>query len=881
FALVSSLSTDLNTVVASTDVCLVSFYIPPGSDNVDSLWQLSERLLHNDKIVLGGDCNGYHEAWGILHPERRNEAATRIGKLVMDFASVCLLECTNDNVGLKPTYKHIGFHDDSHESIVDVTFHGTGVDILDWKVDDEEHLSDHFAILFKVDLNIDEEASAPSTLCSGFSYYKTDWHKYSHYLEQHAGMLQLSPIDSVDVLIERERSLIGLLQDAVKFSTPRRKPANRKSKDWWDDSCRKARSELKKTKRMHGSHSEEYKSSRLTYKQLIKSKKAFSFEILANNIEHDKNYLRKVKNPARMGGSLLDGDIIPEETVNRLATAYMGSEPCAMDPTEDNEGIETGLERLDPYLAQDYETPDIQVDLGDVKSLLASRRGNWNKVGGSDGLRMKHFATAPDPYLQAVALIVSASVNLGYVPVSWKHSEVCFLPKNKNLGKINGVRPISLTNVLGKITEAFILSRLQPIEDELLRSDISYGYLPNRSTIKLVNHIKRSLNRNNPWAIAALDCSNAFGEIKHSYIVDSLVRHHADPRLVMWVKGWLAHRTNSTEYLGIHTQRLSPNGIGTPQGAILSPFLFNLTCYDALVALRSSICNAYPDLAVDLLSYADDSFIIINFQKGSLGNAMDDLIQDIIQLSNGAFQPLGLIISVVKTCVLTSYESTSYVDDTICILGITISRNLTFYSHLVRVVDKCRSRISLVMRYVRKAYGLTPSAMVRIFDVSVLPVLTYGLGCYGVALAEKRSMALLDRLEISYLKAALRVPRSTPTREVLLLAGRRPLSEVLLDQLCMNFLHKKEVRDNLLTGAGKQLRNKFMKELAIRTNGNVNCDMYELKWKLDRIDIGTREKCELYAIRKALSLCVGMGWSYVLFYHQDFNGFGTQLAEPL
>jgi hypothetical protein len=54
-------------------------------------------------------------------------------------------------------------------------------------------------------------------------------------------------------------------------------------------------------------------------------------------------------------------------------------------------------------------------------------------------------------------MLLRASLALGYIPVSWRHTRVVFIPKpGKSLTQAKSLRPISLTSLILQILEKLI-----------------------------------------------------------------------------------------------------------------------------------------------------------------------------------------------------------------------------------------------------------------------------------------------------------------------------------------------------------------------------------------------------------------------------------------
>lgn len=77
-------------------------------------------------------------------------------------------------------------------------------------------------------------------------------------------------------------------------------------------------------------------------------------------------------------------------------------------------------------------------------------------------------------------------------------------------------------------------------------------------------------------AIVALDLKGAFDNIKHSVILTHLSETHCGKNTFNYIKDFL---TDRAALVGVQDKEHGPYALGTwgtPQGAVLSPLLFNL-----------------------------------------------------------------------------------------------------------------------------------------------------------------------------------------------------------------------------------------------------------------------------------------------------------------
>lgn len=76
-------------------------------------------------------------------------------------------------------------------------------------------------------------------------------------------------------------------------------------------------------------------------------------------------------------------------------------------------------------------------------------------------------------------------------------------------------------------------------------------------------------------AILGLDFTKAFDNVKHSAILDNLGRLGLRKRVYNYVSNFLCERTATLAVGGLNSHVIELGSRGTPQGSVLSPFLFN------------------------------------------------------------------------------------------------------------------------------------------------------------------------------------------------------------------------------------------------------------------------------------------------------------------
>ncbi|KAM7315714.1 hypothetical protein ISCGN_005497 [Ixodes scapularis] len=149
-------------------------------------------------------------------------------------------------------------------------------------------------------------------------------------------------------------------------------------------------------------------------------------------------------------------------------------------------------------------------------------------------------------------------------------------------------------------------------------------------------------------AILGLDLTKAFDNVKHSAILANLGKLGLGRRVYDYISNFLSDRTATLSIGGLQSDAMELGSRGTPQGSVLSPFLFNV----AMIGLPK-ILNQIEGLQHTL--YADD--VTLWVPGGSDGHIQDTL-QQAIEAVEQYIGPRGLSCAPQKSELLL-YRPTS------------------------------------------------------------------------------------------------------------------------------------------------------------------------------------------------------------------------------
>jgi RNA-directed DNA polymerase len=157
-------------------------------------------------------------------------------------------------------------------------------------------------------------------------------------------------------------------------------------------------------------------------------------------------------------------------------------------------------------------------------------------------------------------------------------------------------RKLGIPTVGDRIAQQVIKSYLEPRLEACFHSS-SYGYRPLKSAHQAVEAVRINV-RKYSWVVD-LDISKFFDKMSHELLMKALDIHVEEPWVKLYIKRWL--ESPMQEKSG---EIIAKEGMGTPQGGVISPLLANLFLH---YVLDKWLDKTYPELS--FVRYADDIII--------------------------------------------------------------------------------------------------------------------------------------------------------------------------------------------------------------------------------------------------------------------------------
>lgn len=419
---------------------------------------------------------------------------------------------------------------------------------------------------------------------------------------------------------------------------------------------------------------------------------------------------------------------------------------------------------------RNYDGPSSPITLREIEEAIADLGSH--KAPGPDKVHPMFLKKGGRAIIRSLCFVFNSSFTNGVLPVAWKTSSITPIPKRMG-SKINVYRPIALLSIPGKLMDKICANRLSHVAEQLKWfSPVQGGFRPNRRAedqlLTLRERIVRAWSNNKVCVCAFLDLSRAYDRVWREAVVYKLIHLGLRGCLLVWIRDFLQGRKGAVSIAGVCSDTVNYK-FGLPQGACMSPLLFNVLLSDLFptsYVSEDKDATAFAD-DIRLASYASTVEAASKLLSEELSTVRDfarkwrlkfDLESD--KCGTMLFSPRRIGNREKVTygeMELNQFSHYKY-------LGVIFDPHLRFTQHIERVRQRAWAAYHKIRKYTSRFWGASVETMLLLYRAYVQPVIEYS--CAVWCLASRASLERLTPIHTAALRAATGAS-STTSRESL------------------------------------------------------------------------------------------------------------------
>ena len=220
-------------------------------------------------------------------------------------------------------------------------------------------------------------------------------------------------------------------------------------------------------------------------------------------------------------------------------------------------------------------------------------------------------------------------------------------------------RPLGIPCIKDRVVQTALLLVLEPIFEADLEPE-QHAYRPERSALDAVRLVERLVRAGHTEVVDA-DLSGYFDSIPHAELMKSVSRRISDGRVLRLIKMWLEAPVEETDGQGNRhrTTRNKDLGIGSPQGAPISPLLANVYMRRFVKGwktgghekrLEARIVNYADDFVICCRGTAEEAMSVMRRMMSRLKLTVNEQKTRLCRLPEETFDFLGYTLGLNYDC---------------------------------------------------------------------------------------------------------------------------------------------------------------------------------------------------------------------------------------
>lgn len=633
--------------------------------------------------------------------------------------------------------------------------------------------SDHFPIECTISYVIQKSNESTN---KRWRYSCADWKRYKSCLED--SMKVVVPLDASSHNAEITKAIYEAADVSMGKSSGKR--VLKRYIGGWDSECRDAVLHRRKARNKLWTNPSagnliDWKRKRAQCRQILKQKKRESFQTFVNTIN--------CNTPSR---------IMWKKIKSLNGNSLSSCRPTLGDPNMDCVSRATSFLEHYTRFDNDIEDGELQDDVEQIKCLpigecpsitrsevFAAICKLKNTSPGDDDISNKLIKNLPPNVVESLVSLFNVSLQSSTVPAAWKLGITCpILKPGKDPSDVKSSRPITMLSCIGKLMERVVQRRLELFLETNQRLNMyQMGFRRGRSTTEalalLYNEIEKSKHLKSYCIAVYLDLQSAFDSIWHAGLLCKLNSIKTPTYLLKWLCNYFVDRKIKVRLDTVQTsEKILKTGV--PQGAVLSPILFNLMLSDL------------PSLdKVKVVSYADDVTLVSSAR--SLTEARTNM-QEYLNVLQAWMKRWRLKINPQKSSfqIFTNKRTIPIVTLKVHshnlrlvneqrVLGVILdSPKLTLKPHFEKLVTECKRRLNVLRVLSSSSWGCSRQMLRRVYVAYIRSKMEYG----SVLYINVKSTLLhkLDLIQNEAIRCILGARRTSPILSLQVESVLPPLS---------------------------------------------------------------------------------------------------------
>ncbi len=776
-----------------TPLSVINVYNPQDNGPRIRTWTQIEKALNeaDGEIILLGDFNAHHPAWGGEHVESEQQA------------DHLLRETQRRGLHLVTPKGEATWKRGKSESVIDLTFMTEGVRqrVTRCKPRDGWAITqDHLPIDIQLSVH-----SMPKPPSKRYAVKKLDKAALIKQITETHWELHQDPLSRLQEVVK----------DGLEKHCPRARPHEKANHKWTPRAkellvgARRARKAYLHSPSLH--HRQSMKSHQnLLKKELRRGSRAawrrFVWEITTSKqLPHNKGLWRisrwsrqtpetrtaqvsALRRNEQEGATLDD-----EKRAQILAERFFPGEGLA-----DLSDIDGSQRTTSSIHIPTLVTPD------EIKETI--RKLPNGKAPGPDSIPNEVLKLIAPTVAENLAQAVTELLQTGNIPSSYKESVTAVIRKERkgDYTLPSSYRPIALENTLAKVIEKIVATRLAEAAEE-------HGLLPwnqmggrkSRSTLSAIDLLTSCVQT--AWSskkgcivsMLSLDISGAYDHVSTERLLWILQQKGLPGWIIRYVRNFMRERRTRVAFDGYESDWVQAN-TGIPQGSPISPILFLFFISELLEDLQDVEGKRLGFGFVDdtnIITWGDSAQSNCRRLEEAHKKCMawarrhgakfaPDKYK-LIHFTRHKRDPSGDLTSAVK---IEGFTDEIKPEAKLRVLGVWVDPKLNWKEHTKKAAGKGMAAFEALSRIAASTWGPCTKKTRLLYAAVVRPTMVYGIQSWYTGQDGKQAKSNLQELERIQYKCLRRItggykqtPRAALERETKI----QPL-DIYSDALAMN-----------------------------------------------------------------------------------------------